>query len=53
MAWSMPERAVLEFGSLADTEEYLNLLWYGPEGVGKTTAALRAADHGRVLVVNA
>lgn len=47
------KRALLEFGSLAEEQEYLNMLWYGPEGVGKTTAALRAADHGRVLVVNA
>lgn len=47
------KRAVLDFGSLAEEEEYLNVLWYGPEGVGKTTAALRAADHGKVLAVTA
>lgn len=46
-------KATLEFGALADEEDFLNVLWYGPEGVGKTTAALRAADHGRILVVNA
>lgn len=46
-------RAELEFGALADEEDFLNVLWYGPEGVGKTTAALRAADHGRVMVVTA
>lgn len=47
------KRALLEFGSLDEGQDYLNLLWYGPEGVGKTTAALRAADHGRVLAVTA
>jgi len=47
------KKAVLEFGTLSDEEDYLNVLWYGPEGVGKTTAALKAANHGRVLVVSA
>lgn len=46
-------KATLEYGTLADEEDFLNGLWYGPEGVGKTTGALRAADFGRVMVVNA
>lgn len=47
------KKATLEFGSLAEEKEFINALWYGPEGVGKTTAALRAADFGPVMVVNA
>jgi len=47
------KRALLDFGTLDEAEDFLNVLWYGPEGVGKTTAALKAANHGRVLVVSA
>jgi len=39
--------------SLADSEEYLNLLWWGREGSGKTTDLATAANRGRTLVVNA
>lgn len=41
------------FPSLEDTTEYLNNLFYGREGSGKTTAACSAANHGQILVVNA
>ena len=40
------------FTELADEAEYTKALFYGREGTGKTTAAARAAEHGRVLVVN-
>jgi hypothetical protein len=46
-------RATLEFGSLVEEEDFLNVLWYGPEGTGKTTAAALAAHGGKVLVINA
>lgn len=39
--------------SLSDQEEFVNGLWYGREGSGKTTDVLTAANYGRVLVVNA
>lgn len=40
------------FTELVDEAEYTKALFYGREGTGKTTAAARAAEHGRVLVVN-
>lgn len=43
------------FATLEDTEEYLNILYFGREGSGKTTAASTLANIGKgnVLVVNA
>lgn len=43
------------FASLSDTDEYLNVLLFGREGSGKTTAAVSLANlgYGKVLVVNA
>lgn len=43
------------FADLDSTDEFLNILLYGREGSGKTTAAVTLANigHGNVLVVNA
>lgn len=43
------------FSSLDETDEYLNILLFGREGSGKTTAAVSLANlgYGNVLVVNA
>lgn len=41
------------FSALEDVEDFLNLLYWGREGSGKTTDALSAANHGRILVINA
>lgn len=43
------------FSSLDETDEYLNVLLFGREGSGKTTAAVSLANlgYGNVLVVNA
>jgi hypothetical protein len=43
------------FASLDETDEYLNILLFGREGSGKTTAAVSLANlgYGQVLVVNA
>lgn len=43
------------FASLNETEEFLNILLFGREGSGKTTAAASLANlgYGNVLVVNA
>ena len=41
------------FSSLETDTEYTKALFYGKEGTGKTTAAAKAANMGRVLVVNA
>lgn len=41
------------FTSLEDTEEFVNALFWGREGSGKTSDALSAANHGKVLVINA
>lgn len=40
------------FTELTDEKEFTKALFYGREGTGKTTAATRAAEGGRVLVVN-
>lgn len=45
----------LGFARLDDTEDKLNILYYGREGSGKTTDALDMAnspDAGRILVIN-
>lgn len=41
------------FVPLEDTTEFVNGVWYGPEGTGKTTDVLTMASLGRVLLVNA
>lgn len=43
------------FSSLDETDEYLNVLLFGREGSGKSTAAVSLANlgYGNVLVVNA
>lgn len=41
------------FGDLSDEEDFIKILYYGREGVGKTSASVSAANHGRILVVNA
>ena len=41
------------FLSLDDAQLTLNVLLYGREGTGKTTSFAHAANHGRVLVINA
>lgn len=41
------------FTSLDDVEEFVNALYWGREGSGKTTDALSAANLGKVLVINA
>lgn len=39
--------------TLDQGKEYVNGLWWGKEGSGKTTDVMTAANHGRILVVNA
>lgn len=41
------------FVPLEDATEFVNGVWYGPEGTGKTTAVLSMANLGRTLLVNA
>lgn len=41
------------FVTLDDVPDHLRLVYWGPEGSGKTTAALAATTIGTVLVVNA
>lgn len=41
------------FAPLEETSEFINLLFYGRDGSGKTTDAATAAQYGRVLVINA
>lgn len=41
------------FLALDDVELKLNLLLYGREGTGKTTSLAHAANHGKILVINA
>jgi len=52
---SKPKATSGLFASLSDTDEYLNVLLFGREGSGKTTAACSLANlgYGKVLVVNA
>lgn len=40
------------FTELEDEVEYTKALFYGREGTGKTTAAAKAAESGRVLFIN-
>lgn len=39
--------------TLAETSEYVNALYFGEGGSGKTTAALHMAKFGHVILVNA
>ena len=48
-----PSTGGLQLAALDETEEKLNGLWYGTEGTGKTTSIATAANHGRILVINA
>ncbi len=41
------------FGSLEEDTDYIKWLMYGPQGSGKTTAACKAANHGKILVLRA
>jgi hypothetical protein len=41
------------FGDLDEETDFLKILYYGREGVGKTSAAAHAANYGRILVINA
>lgn len=43
----------LTFQTLDTQTDYVNMLMYGKEGSGKTTAAARMSNLGRVLVINA
>lgn len=38
---------------LVDEDEKLRVAYFGEPGSGKSTAALRAADHGKVVVIDA
>lgn len=40
-------------GSMEESEEFLNVLWWGKEGSWKTSQMATAANRGRILVVNA
>lgn len=41
------------FGALDDTQDYLKVLYYGPEGSAKSSNALTLAKMGRILLINA
>lgn len=41
------------FAPLSEETEFARCLFWGKEGSSKTTSACKAANHGRVLVVNA
>ncbi len=41
------------FVSLDETTDYVKSIFWGREGSSKTTSACHAANHGRVLVINA
>ena len=42
-----------DFASFSESEEYAKVLYYGPEGSGKTVGALTMAKRGKVLLINA
>lgn len=46
-------RAPLVFGALEEQREFVNVVMWGREGSGKSTAAVEAANHGKILVINA
>src|SRR5687767_2468408 len=41
------------FGSLEEDTDFIKWCMYGPQGSGKTTAACKAANHGKILVLRA
>lgn len=41
------------FLPLSGAREFVRVCWYGAEGSGKTTDLATAANHGRILVINA
>lgn len=41
------------FLDLEDAAEYLRIGWYGAEDAGKTTHLATAANHGRILIIDA
>lgn len=47
------ERPKLRTAKLSDVRDFLNILYFGNEGTGKTTALASMANLGRVLYVNA
>lgn len=57
--WSRPDYAddpgEVEFGSMEEGDDYLSVMWYGPEGTGKTTDLCRMLElgPGKLLLVNA
>jgi len=62
--WTRPSYAdnpgEFEFGSLADADEFLSILWWGAEGTGKTTNLARVMAtklapkvKGNLLLINA
>lgn len=50
-----PTRAagLASLSTLEDSVEYINALWWGPEGTGKSTDIMTAANHGKVIAINA
>lgn len=42
-----------QLSTLDDTEEFVNVLYYGDAGSGKTTAAAHMAKLGRIIVIDA
>lgn len=48
-----PKPKELETETLEESDDYLNSLWYGIGGTGKTTNLARMANNGRILFVNA
>jgi hypothetical protein len=57
--WTKPDYADnpgdVEFDSMDDEDEFYSLMWYGPEGTGKTTdlAMVLANNPGELLLLNA
>jgi hypothetical protein len=58
--WTRPSYADnpgdIQFDSMDDSEEHYAVLWWGPEGTGKTTdvaMVTRIVPQGRVLLINA
>lgn len=48
-----PDSPLRRAQPLANSGTYINGLWYGREGTGKTTHVLHMANLGRVLAINA
>lgn len=64
-AGDLPAQAVARYGAdkesaggswfldLDARDEYMRMCWYGAEGSGKTTHLATAANHGRILIIDA